>query len=713
MDLRLLRAVWKGRSGWVSVPARHGEEWIERWLEWPSDAELISEWLEEANRSSDVYFSPLVYTDPTRRTARKCVTNWAWADFDDVNPKKLDPKPTVLWQTSPGRYQGLYLLKHPVTGAEVEKINRRIAIATKSDPSGWDAGQVLRVPGSRNHKYEGAPKGKLLYVNGPKYDPADFDHIELPAEAELDDLEELPFQKTFEEWRSVLPARAIQLLETPPEQVRKGERSDQLWNLIFELAHAKIPENVIYTLAKGSVWNKFRGRSDEEERIRKEIAKAIAQRAEPIIIVHNDEEDDSDEEPVDDVSEETVRLELPKGSWLDEYIRASQLFCPGVDYIYHVVCGVSLLSVATSRLIVCSNRVARNLPPVLWFLTVGPSASGKSRTYDFMMDVFEASGLIEQIPVVDSFSPEGLVAEVADSPSRQVWLIPDEAHSLFQSMSRRDYMAGARAMLSKMADGRVIARKTVKNKTLIYDYTLNFYGTTQPEGFLKSLSAEDVNTGFLRRFFITYRPEYAPQPWQELPPNGDETIRRLANGLMEIRKSLMQLEPGMDRAEADLTTPAFRRFVAMDKKQKEQALENPVLASILSGSTNHALKLATLLAVQARPELYMGGVTVDEEIMDQAASLVEAETAKAGTLIELIGSNESERVMEDIMSWLRKRPGRKATRTEIQQRFGKRIGSKWDMDKLEATLEDRGLIEVKMEQRGRRKAKVYVATRVK
>src|SRR5690606_26883924 len=238
-------------------------------------------------------------------------------------------------------------------------------------------------------------------------------------------------------------------------------------------------------------------------------------------------------------------------------------------------------------------------------------------------------------------------------------------------------------------------------------------GTTQPEGFLKSLSAEDVNTGFLRRFFIVYRPEYTPQPWQELPPNGDETIRRLANGLIEIRKALMQLEPGMDRAEADLTTRAFRRFVAMDKKQKEQALENPVLASILSGSTNHALKLATLLAVQARPELYMGGVTVDEEIMDQAASLAAAETAKAGTLIELIGSNESERVMEDILSWLRKRPGRKATRTEIQQRFGKRIGSKWDMDKLEATLEDRGLIEVRMEQRGRRKAKVYIATRVK
>src|SRR5690606_8754934 len=505
-----------------------------------SDAELISECLEEANRSSDVYFSPLVYAEPTRRTARKCVTNWAWADFDEVDPKKLDPKPTVLWQTSPGRYQGLYLLKRPVTGAEVEKINRRIAIATKSDPSGWDAGQVLRVPGSRNHKYEGAPRGRLLYVNGPKYDPSDFDHIELPAEAELDDLEELPFQKTLDEWRPVLPARAIQLLETPPEQVRKGERSDQLWNLIFELAYAKAPENVIYTLAQGPAGKKFRGRADEEERIRKEIAKAIAQRAEPIIIVHNDEKDDSDKEPVDDVSEETVRLELPKGSWLDEYIRASQLFCPGVDYIYHVVCGVSLLSVATSRLIVCSNRVARNLPPVLWFLTVGPSASGKSRTYDFMMDVFEASGLVEQIPVVDSFSPEGLVAEVADSPSRQVWLIPDEAHSLFQSMSRRDYMAGARAMLSKMADGRVIARKTVKNKTLIYDYTLNFYGTTQPEGFLKSLSAEDVNTGFLRRFFIVYRPEYTPQPWQELPPNGDETIRRLANGLIEIRKSLMQ-----------------------------------------------------------------------------------------------------------------------------------------------------------------------------
>src|SRR5690606_28464680 len=257
---------------------------------------------------------------------------------------------------------------------------------------------------------------------------------------------------------------------------------------------------------------------------------------------------------------------------------------------------------------------------------------------------------------------------------------PDEAHQLFHVMLRRDYMAGTRALLNKMADGRVIARKTAKTKTPIKDYAVNFYGPTQPDGFLQSLHKDDITTGFVRRRSIVYRPEYTPQPWTELPSNGQEVIKSLAGDLLDIRKSLMQIEPGMECAEADLSTQAFRRFVALDQKQRETALDRPELASILSGSTNHALKLATLLAVQSRPELYMGGVTVTEEIMDQAASLVEAETAKAGTLIELIGSNESERIMEDIMSWLRKRPGRKATRTEIQQRFGKRIGSKWDMD---------------------------------
>ena len=52
--------------------------------------------------------------------------------------------------------------------------------------------------------------------------------------------------------------------------------------------------------------------------------------------------------------------------------------------------------------------------------------------------------------------------------------------------------------------------------------------------------------------------------------------------------------------------------------------------------------------------------------------------------------------------YLQTKAGRKATRTEIQRRFGKQIGSKYDMDKLEETMVDRGLIRVTHEMRSKR-----------
>ena len=208
MPIRIIETVWTSqpqKRGWVSIPVRDGNSWEDRWLEWPQDHKEIRKWIKQANKAYDVYWSPLLYATPSRRTARDCASRWAWADLDAIDPRSLDPKPTVLWETSPGRYQGLYLLDSCVKGTELERINRRIALATKADPSGWDAGQVLRVPGSRNHKYNGAPKGKVLFVKGPTYSSTDFDHIELPPEAEVSDLKAGNFEATLDEWRDVLP----------------------------------------------------------------------------------------------------------------------------------------------------------------------------------------------------------------------------------------------------------------------------------------------------------------------------------------------------------------------------------------------------------------------------------------------------------------------------------------------------------------------------
>jgi len=65
--LKVPAVVWGQQRGWVSVPVLRGERWYERWFEWPQDAALILRWVVECNKEANVYWSPLVYANPSRR----------------------------------------------------------------------------------------------------------------------------------------------------------------------------------------------------------------------------------------------------------------------------------------------------------------------------------------------------------------------------------------------------------------------------------------------------------------------------------------------------------------------------------------------------------------------------------------------------------------------------------------------------------------------
>ncbi|GAF97997.1 unnamed protein product, partial [marine sediment metagenome] len=57
------------------------------------------------------------------------------------------------------------------------------------------------------------------------------------------------------------------------DEAIEGKRSDILWYLENELLKAGLSQGEVYALVQGCVWNKFRERNDEEERLTKEIAK--------------------------------------------------------------------------------------------------------------------------------------------------------------------------------------------------------------------------------------------------------------------------------------------------------------------------------------------------------------------------------------------------------------------------------------------------------
>lgn len=62
-----------------------------------------------------------------------------------------------------------------------EEFNRWLLLAVDADRSGWDLSQLLRPPGTRNRKYEGAPAVTLFELDdGTSYHPRELE-LALPA----------------------------------------------------------------------------------------------------------------------------------------------------------------------------------------------------------------------------------------------------------------------------------------------------------------------------------------------------------------------------------------------------------------------------------------------------------------------------------------------------------------------------------------------------
>ena len=104
-----------------------------------------------------------------------------WADADGSCLPDHVPEPTAIVETSPDRHHLFWRLSRPLPPREAEILNRCLSRAIGADPSGWDLGQLLRPPGTRNRKYRPASPVRLLKLAGDHYHPRELD-LALPLE---------------------------------------------------------------------------------------------------------------------------------------------------------------------------------------------------------------------------------------------------------------------------------------------------------------------------------------------------------------------------------------------------------------------------------------------------------------------------------------------------------------------------------------------------
>lgn len=266
---------------------------------WPNDRAEIRTYLEQhLEQGHDVYWCPSLFEFPTRRSDVAMDEHALWADLDEADPREIrDYPPTVAWESSPGRWQALWLASEgDFQGASWPgNENQRLTYLLGADTSGWDTTQLLRLPGWPNFKPERveanggvAPRGKLLWSAGQQYTIGDFHALpkvqgavsaELTEalEAEVDNIDRL----------KVLARLKIKLNHTARDLLNareiSGDRSSQMWYLMRCLADAGGTTTEIVSILRPMVWNKFAGRADEMKRLIAEASKAVASRSDEVI----------------------------------------------------------------------------------------------------------------------------------------------------------------------------------------------------------------------------------------------------------------------------------------------------------------------------------------------------------------------------------------------------------------------------------------------
>lgn len=221
---------------------------------------FISEWCDTHN----VYMCPHGFTKKSRMKEHAVDPDLLYADLDEVNINKLKVKPTIALESSPNRYVGYWLLDKPAT----EDLNRRLTYYLDADNSGWDRSQVLRIPGTPNHKYDEKPIVKVLWRKGPKY-KTKLLNTRLPR------TEGLPINSgnIYSKYEKDIPARIRKEFTNP--KPKQGKRSEVLWDLLNTCIEVGMSKEEAFAVCWNNPWNKHRNRHNGETQMMNELEKIL------------------------------------------------------------------------------------------------------------------------------------------------------------------------------------------------------------------------------------------------------------------------------------------------------------------------------------------------------------------------------------------------------------------------------------------------------
>jgi hypothetical protein len=131
-----LLSVWahlttEERIQFLIVAARHGitGKWVEYGFKLDdADCELREFLRKHPRKEWDLYWCPNPFRRPRRIKAYAMSTPFGWCDIDRAPWTFFRPRPNLVWGTSPGRTQGLWLWHRFETPGRAEAYSRALEL---------------------------------------------------------------------------------------------------------------------------------------------------------------------------------------------------------------------------------------------------------------------------------------------------------------------------------------------------------------------------------------------------------------------------------------------------------------------------------------------------------------------------------------------------------------------------------------------------------
>jgi hypothetical protein len=683
----------------------------QKFFAWPEQKEELQNFVNNAALQNNVWFGVNMLSGETRKREFCMADNLVWSDLDTCDPALLEPQPSVLIETSPGRFQAIWRVDQELIPEIAQDYSKRIAYKYRkdgADPTGWDLTQLLRVPFTYNYKYQvkdtPPPQVRLIHASdvlvpvelleGIEEAPATQGDLDL---AGLPDLKMLPRREAIEYkyWLNLKDTPYTALAGVEPDI--GDDWSKILWRLINICLESGMTEQETFAVTLEAKCNKYARDKRPPRYLWRDIVKASSAQQHLTVITGT-----------------FVPLTMPDlkiGSVhqyiTDDYRKWGEQATDAVG-AFHDLAAMMILSATVAGNVTLEASYG-TVYPNLWGLILGDSTlTRKSTAMRMATELMQE--MEEDVILATDGSAEGLLSGLSTRPGRVSVYFRDEVSGFFDSINRKDYLAGMPEVLTHLYDVPNIYKRALRKEQIIISKPVFiFFGGGIRDKVYSLLNEEYILSGFLPRFLIVAGDADITKIRTTGPANTDldtqkNNLRQRFGDVKEHYNVPSEMKLGdqvirnQAKFEAVLTQDAWKLYGDIEMQMVTHASESsvPMLAMpTFERLTRSMLKMSILLAC-SRQKPSGSIIEVTEGDVQKAAWYVQDWGRYSVDLVINAGKTTSQRTLDKVRKMIQNEPG--VNRGKILQHHHL---SKREADDVLGTLIERGEIIEKKDEKGR------------